>query len=117
MYKTNCQVRQNTFWTTNLQFILYSSMILPYLNYCAEIWGNTYKCTLQPLSVLQKRAIRIIHNTGYREHTNPSFLKSKTLKLTDVVHFQTAQIMYRAINNLLPGNIQKLFYQREEDII
>ena len=74
--------------------ILYSSMIIPYLNYCAEIWASTYKCTLQPLSTLQKRAIGIIHNTGYREHTNPLFLKAKTLKLTDLVHFQTAQIMY-----------------------
>lgn len=65
----------------------------------------------------QKRAIRIIHNTGYREHTNPLFLKSKTLKLTDLVHFQTAQIMYRATNNLPPGNIQKLFFKERGDII
>ena len=93
--------------------ILYNTMILPYLNYCTEIWGNTYKCTLQPLSILQKRAIRIIHNTGYREHTNPLFLQSKTLKLTDLVQFHTAQIMYRASNNLLPANIQKLFFQRD----
>ena len=93
--------------------ILYNSLILPYLNYCAEIWGNTFKCTLQPLSILQKRAIRIIHNTGYRVHTNPLFLQSKTMKFTDLVHFHTAQIMYRAINNLLPANIQKLFFHRE----
>ena len=94
--------------------ILYNSLILPYLSYCAEILGNTFKSTLQPLSILQKRAIRIIHNTGYRENTNPLFSKSKILKLTDLVSFQTAQIMYRATNNILPVNIQACFFPREE---
>ena len=28
-------------------FILYCSMFLPYLTYCAEIWGNTYKSNIQ----------------------------------------------------------------------
>ncbi len=32
----------------------------------------------------------------------------------DLVHFQTAQIMYKAKKNLLPGNIQKLFLNGEE---
>jgi len=36
------------------------------------------------------------------------------LKFTDLVHVQTAQIMYKAKNNLLPGNIQKLFFNKEE---
>lgn len=81
--------------------ILYSSLILQYLNYCAEVWGNTYKCTIQSLSD---------HSySGYRGHTNSLFLKSNALKFTDLVQFQTVQIMYKAINNLFPGNIQKLF--------
>lgn len=25
--------------------ILYSSLVSPYLNYCVEVWGNTYKRT------------------------------------------------------------------------
>lgn len=91
--------------------ILYNLLILPYLNDCAEIWGNIYKCVLQPLSMLQKTAIKIIHDTGYREHTNLLFLKPKSLKLTVLVHFQTVQIMYRATNNLLPEKIQKPFFQ------
>lgn len=93
--------------------ILYCSLVLPYLDYCAEIWGNTYKSTLQPLCILQKRAVRIVHNVGFREHTNLLFVKSKFLKFFDIVDLQTAQIMYKASNKLLPGNIQKMFYERE----
>lgn len=43
----------------------------------------------------------------------PLFLKSNTLKLLDTVELKTAQIVYKARNNLLPGNLQKLFKERE----
>lgn len=55
---------------------LYCSIILPYFNYCAEIWGNTYKTSLMPLVLLQKRAIRMINKAGFRDHTNPLFIRS-----------------------------------------
>ena len=47
-------------------------------------------------SVLQKRVIGLVHNAGCGDHTNSLFLKSKAFKYTDLVDFQTAQILYRA---------------------
>ena len=73
--------------------MLYCSLVLPYLNYCSEVWGNTYKSALSGLTVLQKRAIRIIHKVKYREHTNMLFFNSKLLKLTDIIEYKTAIIM------------------------
>ncbi len=93
--------------------ILYNPLILPYLNYCSEIWGNTYKSSLQPLCILQKRDIRIIHNVDYCEHTNQLFIQSKTLKFLDLVEFKTAHTMFKARNNMLPKNIQEMFFERE----
>ena len=43
-------------------YTLYCSLILPYLNYACEIWGNTYTSRLQPLVNLQKKVIRIVCN-------------------------------------------------------
>ncbi len=82
-------------------YILYCSLVLPYLNYCVEVWGNTYKSNLQPLSALQKRAIRIVS----------MFQKSY------IVKYNTAKIMYKARQNLLPVNIQKLFLTERGDMI
>lgn len=62
-------------------YILYSSLVLPYLNYCVEVWGNIYKTTLQTLSTIQKRAIRIVNKVGYYEHTNVLFLKITHFKV------------------------------------
>jgi len=28
--------------------ILYQSLIVPYMTYCVEVWGNTYKTTIKP---------------------------------------------------------------------
>ena len=93
--------------------ILYNSIVLPYLSYCSEVWGNTYRSSLHPLCILQKRAMRIIHKTGYQEHTNQLFLHSKSFKFMDLISFKTAQIMFKAKNNSLPGHIQGIFSERE----
>ncbi len=94
-------------------YLLYCTLLLPYLTYCVETWGNTYKSNLNPLIVMQKKAIRTVHNVRYTHHTNKLFFKSSTLKLLDIVELKTAQIAYKARNNLLPGNLQKLFKERE----
>ena len=93
--------------------MLYCSLVLPYLNYCSEVWGNTYKSSLHAITILQKRAIRIIHNVGYRDHTNSLFLNSNLLKFMDIIEYKTAIIMYKARNKQLPANIQVLFSDRE----
>ena len=89
--------------------ILYFSLISPYLSYCAEVWGKTFVTTLKPLYMLQKRAVRIIHKAHYREHTNRLFIKSRILKLEEVVKLQTQIIMFRAKSKALPVNLQVLF--------
>ena len=38
-------------------FILYCSLFLPYLTYCAEIWGNTFKSNIQCIFILQKKIV------------------------------------------------------------
>ena len=37
--------------------ILYCSLVLPYLTYCADIWGNNYKSSIHSVSILPKKAI------------------------------------------------------------
>ena len=97
----------------NSLYTLYNTLIQPYLTYCVEVWGNTYQSNIQPICTIQKKAIRIVHKVGYRDHTNTLFLRSKILKFIDLVDFKTAQIIYKARNKGLPANIQRLFMDRE----
>ena len=42
-------------------------------------------------------------------HTNLLFYNLRILKLEDLINLKTIMIMYKAKNNLLPRNIQRLF--------
>ena len=62
--------------TSSALYSLYCTLVMPYLNYCCEVWANNYKTRIQSLFILQKRAIRICLNTNYKCHTKPFFLST-----------------------------------------
>lgn len=89
--------------------LLYNTLFVPHLNYCSEIWANTYQSNLIKLTVLQKRVIRIINKVSRRYHTSSLFNKMYILKFNDLVKFKSLQILYKAYHNSLPMNLQKYF--------
>ena len=93
------------------KLMLYSTLILPYINYCSSIWGNTYRSRINQLYVLQKKALRIVANVPKLSHTTPLFLKYKCLKLEDIVKFNVNIVMYKAFHMQLPRNLQCLFFE------
>ena len=82
-------------------FSLYYSFIYPYLTYCNLIWGGTYDTHLNPLNILQKKAIRIINNQPYLAHTEPLFNSSNLLTLHDIHKYFLAIYMYKHRNSQL----------------
>ena len=83
---------------------LYNSLILPYLNYCTVIWGNNKKCRLTTLTNLQKKAVRCVAKTGYKDHTSPLFKRFNMLKLADIICLNAGVLMFRIMNsNVLPN--------------
>ncbi len=45
--------------------LIYNSLIVPYISYCVELWGSTFKTTINSIIKLQKQAIRIINKADY----------------------------------------------------
>ena len=65
---------------------LYYALIYRFFSYCIIAWGNTHKSTLQPLFVIQKRAIRresFITFSGFLEYSSLRFKKLTVIKLLD----------------------------------
>ena len=93
---------------------MYSSLFLPYISYCSEIWGNAYPSNVKCLVVLQKRAIRLLYGAGRPDHTiDSSFLQVAHIKIkTDLVKFKTAMFMYKAYYCRLPSDIQRHFVKK-----
>ena len=93
--------------------ILYCSMFLPYINYCSEIWGNTYPTNISGIVILQKRAMRLLYGANRIDHTTPLFYRSHALKFVDLVKFKTAVFRFKAYQCKLPVNIQQHFVKKD----
>ena len=61
------------------------------------------------LVCLQKKCIRVITKSDYREHTTPLFAKLKTLTFLDIIKLKTVQIAFKAFLATLPAKIQNYF--------
>ena len=94
-------------------FTLYSSLILPYLNYGILAWGNTHISLLDKILILQKKILRIICNAPIRSHTDSLFLEHKILKIKDLYLFQLGQFMFKYNNNSLPRIFDSMFPQNQ----
>lgn len=88
---------------------LYYALIYPFLTYGIIIWGNTYKTTLQPIFILQKRAMRLITFSRFDEHSSPLFKSLEIIKFLDLVTFNLAIFMYKYHNQLLPSVFSSFF--------
>ena len=89
--------------------MLYHTLFFPYINYCSETWGNTYKSNLNKLFILQKKVLRNICKTKRLEHTNRLFIDLNLLKLYDLIEFKTVVIVFKARYKALPIKIQNIF--------
>jgi hypothetical protein len=88
---------------------LYHAFISPYLNYCVLIWGNAPASSLWPILKLQKLAIRIVANEGYRVSSLLFCKKHKILRLPEIYTFNAGIFMFKFTNDLLPPLFSSLF--------
>ena len=75
--------------------LIYMSLIYSYLNYCNIIWGGAYDTVLKPLFILQKKAIRIISNSHYLEHTAPLFKSLKLLNIYQIFKYNCLLLVHK----------------------
>ena len=89
--------RLKHFFPSHILKQLYFSLIQPYLSYCITAWGKASRQTLNPLIVLQKRAVRIITESEYLAHTSPLFKSLAVLKLDDIHHHAVLVHMHKTL--------------------
>jgi hypothetical protein len=94
---------------------LYYSFIYPYLCYGIEVWGNTFDCYINPLFILQKKAIKIITCSKKKTKSAPLFKDLEILKLKDLYVFKSQMFMYKFVNGILPRLFDN-FFTRNNDI-
>lgn len=91
---------------------LYNTLILPHFNYGILLWG--WKS--DGLARLQKKAIRVITNSRYNEHTEPLFKKLNLLKVTHISMLHDLKFCYKLQNVQLPEYFYNWTLQRQNEI-
>ena len=94
--------------------MLYSTIILPYLNYGILAWGHSSRVFIDKIFLCQKRAIRNIFGLSRRSHTDELFYKSKILKIDDLYYFHLGCIMHKLSRNELPPVIESMFIKNKD---
>ena len=74
---------------------LYYSFMYPYMIYCNQVWGSACKTNIEPLQVLQKRAVRIILGVHPRSPSEPLFTTLKFLNCKNIFKYLIGRLMYR----------------------
>lgn len=93
----------------NYLIMLYNSLVLPYLNYCIEVWGYANETCLNSVFKLQKRILRIIKCVNTRTESKPLFLHFKILNVHQVLCYNSIIFMYKFEKKLLPEIFDEMF--------
>ena len=93
---------------------LYYALIHPHLTYGIIAWGNAKSSLFRKTEIIQKRAIRIIHNKKINSHTDPLFKGSRILKLHDIYQLEVMLFMHDYINDRLPVSFQHIYSLRSD---
>ena len=88
---------------------LYNGLILPHFTYCIEVWGNAAQIHMMSLFKLQKRCMRIIKSTSFKEHTLPIFKDLNILPMSLLYQHRLILFMFKYVKGLLPDIFDHLF--------
>ena len=88
---------------------LYYNLIYPYISYCTLIWESNYKSKLDPIYILQKRALRAITSSEWRSASKPIFKKLEVLNIFEIVDYQLGELAFRYSADQLPNIFSSYF--------
>ena len=83
-------------------FKIYYSLVHLYLYYRHIVWGCTYETNLKALTILLKRAFRLITKSTFDANTAPLFCEHKLLNLSNMYEFQVGICMLSVHTKLPP---------------
>jgi len=82
--------------------MLYYAMVHSHIVYCINVYSCANKSALEKIRIKQKQAIRIITNSGFRDHTEPLFARLKILNVDKLIRHSALKFMHNYVNRKLP---------------
>ena len=83
--------------------MLYYSLIYPFLTYGIQVCGLTYPTYLTPVTILQKRVVRLMTFFNPRSHSEPLLKSLRLLKFSDIIYLEILSFVYQWYHKLSPS--------------
>ena len=93
---------------------MYRGLVEPHFSYCCSVWGNCSKPKIDSLQRVQNRAARIVMNSGHDASTAPLIQSLGWSTISNLIHKETATLIYKSLNDLAPGYMRNLFARCSE---
>jgi len=81
---------------------LYHAFFHSHLLYCVNIVSCSSQSNLKKILTLQKKAIHLVKNAKYNDHTAPLFKSLKILPFDKIIHEHKLKFMHSIYNNYAP---------------
>ena len=104
-----CKARKKLYKSTLIS--LYYSFAYPYFIYCNHVWGKNYPSSLERISLIQKKLVRIITCSPFRAYTEPLYFATKILNVCDINDYIIGTFMYECLKGNIP-DIFRNYFQR-----
>ena len=85
-----------------------NSYVLPHLDYCCTVWGNTTQKNLTKLFRLQKYAARLVFD-DFESNSQDLLGKLKWLPINHRIDFHKAVLVFKSLNGLAPDYLSDYF--------
>ena len=92
-----------------IRLLIYRGLIDSHLQFGSIIYGASHPKLLEPIQILQRKALRLVAMAKYNAHTDPLFKMYSILKLSDLVSLNQTVFVRQFKNNQLPQSFQGFF--------
>ena len=90
---------------------IYRALIESHFRFACTTYGSAPRASIEELFILQKKAIRHVTRSFYLAHTEPLFKKLGILKISDLIVFERALLIFNYRKNNLPGSFHRNYYE------
>jgi hypothetical protein len=96
--------------------MLYFALIHCHFTYCPLIYSIANKGQIKKLYLLQKKALRIISNVGFRDHTAPLFISNDIMPVDVIIQYSRLLFMHSIKHRYCPKSFYDVFALSNDDI-
>ena len=89
--------------------LIYHSLFESHLHFGSIIYGAATTKSLEEISTVQRKALRVLTRSTHNAHTDPLFKKHKILKVTDLIHLNQSIFVRQFKNAKLPQSFNSFF--------